>query len=98
MLLVWHTIEQKSRGSRQLVKWLVVRVFYCVTDFTMLNTVNLCRFVTLTLWHFVTPQQVRHGLVVDSKGNVLKFNSLCHVCLSYLYAYSMAQLRAVVSM
>ena len=74
MLLVWHTIGQKSRGSGQLVEWLVVRVFYCITDFTMLNTVNLSGFVTLTLRHFVTPQQVRHGLVVDSKGNVLKFN------------------------
>ena len=40
----------------------------------MLNTVNLSGFVTLTLWHFVTPQQVRHRLVVDSKGNVFKFN------------------------
>ena len=47
---------------------------YGITDFTMLNTVNLSGFVTLTLRHFVTPQQVRHGLVVDSKGNVLKFN------------------------
>ena len=48
---------------------------YGITDFTMLNTVNLSGFVTLTLWHFVTPQQVRHGLVVDSKGNVFQFNS-----------------------
>ena len=48
---------------------------YGITDFTMLNTVNLSGFVTLTLWHFVTPQQVRHWLVVDSKGNVFKFNS-----------------------
>ena len=74
MLLVWHTIGQKSRGSGQLVEWLVVRVFYGITDFAMLNSVNLCRFVTLTLWHFVTPQQVRHWFVVDSKGDVLKFN------------------------
>ena len=63
MLLVWHTIGQKSRGSGHLVDWLVVRVFYARTDFTMLNTVNLGRFVTLTLWHLVTPQQVRHGFV-----------------------------------
>ena len=47
---------------------------YSITDFMMLNAVNFSGFVTLTLWHFVTPQQVRHGLVVDSKGNVLKFN------------------------
>ena len=70
MLLVWHTIGQKSRGSGQLVEWLVVRVFYCVTDFTMLNAIDLCGFVTLTLWHFVTPQQVRHWLVVDSERYV----------------------------
>ena len=55
MLLVWHTIWEKSSGSGQLVEWLVVRVFYCITDFTMLNTVNLSGFVTLTLWHFATP-------------------------------------------
>ena len=75
MLLVWHTIGQKSRGCGQLVKWLVVRVFYCITDFTMLNTVNLSGFVTLTLRHFVTPQQVRHGLVVYSERYVFQFNS-----------------------
>ena len=66
-------------------------MFYCITDFTMLNAVNLGRFVTLTLWHFVTPKQVRHGLVVDSEGNVFEFNLGSHVCLSHLYAYSMAQ-------
>ena len=57
-----------------LLHWHVVRMNYGITDFMMLNTVNLSGFVTLTLWHFVTPQQVRHGLVVNSKGNVLKFN------------------------
>ena len=75
MLLVWHTIGQKSRGCGQLVEWLIVRVFYCITDFMMLNTVNLSGFVTLTLRHFVTPQQVRHGLVVDSERYVFQFNS-----------------------
>jgi len=79
MLLVWHTIGQKSRGSRQLVEWLVVRVFYCITDFMMLNTVNLSGFVTLTLRNFVTPQQVRHGLVVDSERYVFKFNLRSHI-------------------
>ena len=49
-------------------------MFYCTADFTMLNTVNLGRFVTLTLGHFTTPQQVLHWLVVNSEGNVLKFN------------------------
>ena len=78
MLLVWHTIGQKSRGCGQLVDWLVVRVFYARTDFTMLNTVNLGRFVTLTLGHFATPQQVFHWLVVDSKGNVFEFNLGSH--------------------
>ena len=39
------------------------------------NTVNLSGFVTLTLAEFVTPKQVTHGLVVDSKRNVLKFNT-----------------------
>jgi hypothetical protein len=74
MLLVWHTIGAFGEDGGQLVEWLVVRMFYGITDFTMLNTVNLSGFVTLTLRHFVTPQQVRHGLVVDSKGNVFKFN------------------------
>jgi hypothetical protein len=74
MLLVWHTIRQKSRGSGHSLNWHVVRMNYGITDFVMLNTVNLSGFVTLTLRHFVTPQQVRHWLVVDSKGNVLKFN------------------------
>ena len=78
MLLVWHMLGAFGEDGGQLVEWLVVRVFYCVTDFMMLNTVNLSGFVTLTLRHFITPQQVRHGLVVDSKGNVLKFNTLSH--------------------
>ena len=98
MLLVWHTIRQKSRGSGHSLNWHVVRMNYGITDFTMLNTVNLSGFVTLTLRHFVTPQQVRHWLVVDGECDSVEFNTLCHVCLSHLYAYSMAQLRAVVSM
>jgi len=55
MLLVWHTIGAFGEDGGQLVEWLVVRVFYCITDFTMLNTVNLSGFVTLTLAEFVTP-------------------------------------------
>ena len=39
------------------------------------HAVNLGGFVTLTLAEFVTPKQVRHGFVVDSEGNVLKFNT-----------------------
>ena len=74
MLLVWHTIGAFGEDGGHSLYWHVVRMNYSITDFMMLNTVNLSGFVTLTLWHFVTPQQVRHGLVVDSKGNVLKFN------------------------
>ena len=62
----------------QLLHWHVVRVNYCITDFMMLNTVNLSGFVTLTLRHFVTPQQVRHGLVVDSECDSVEFNLRSH--------------------
>jgi len=55
ILLVWHRIGGKSSGSVHLVDWHIVRVFYAAADFMMLDAVNLCRFVTLTLWHFVTP-------------------------------------------
>ena len=78
MLLVWHTIRQKSRGSGHSLNWHVVRMNYGITDFTMLNTVNLSGFVTLTLRHFVTPQQVRHGLVVDGECDSVEFNTLSH--------------------
>jgi len=74
-----------------LLHWHVVRMNYSITYFTMLNTVNLSGFVTLTLWYFVTPQQVRHWFVVNRERHVFESLSLCH-------AYSMAQLRAVVSM
>lgn len=57
MYVVWQRIEGKSSGSGQLVDWLIVRVFYAVTDFMMLNAIDLSRFVTLTLWHFITPKQ-----------------------------------------
>jgi len=53
-------------------------MFYARTDFAMLDTVNLGRFVTLTFWHFVTPQQVRHGLVVNSECDVVEFNLGSH--------------------
>lgn len=63
MLLVWQRSGGKSSGGVQLVAchtthlvdWLVVRVFYAVADFMMLNAIDLGWFVTLTLWHFVTP-------------------------------------------
>ena len=63
MYVVWHGLERIASDGGHLVDWLIVRVFYARTDFTMLNTVNLGRFVTLTLWHFVTPQQVIYWLV-----------------------------------
>ena len=74
MLLVWHTLRQKSRGSGQLIDRHVVRVFYSITDFTMLNPVNLSRFVTLTLWHFVTPQERTHWLAVDCECAIFESN------------------------
>ena len=53
-------------------------MFYCITDFTMLNAVNLGRFVTLTLAEFVTPKQVTHRLVVDSECDVVESNLRSH--------------------
>jgi len=64
---------------------------YGITDFTMLNAIDFGGFVTLTLRHFVTPQQVRHWFVVNRERNVFESLSLCH-------AYSMAQRCTVVSM
>ena len=55
MRLVWQRSGEKSSDGVQLVDWLVVRVFYAVADFMMLNAIDLCWFVTLTFWHFVTP-------------------------------------------
>ena len=78
MLLVWHMMGAFGEDGGHSLNWHVVRVFYCITDFTMLNTVNLCGFVTLTLWHFVTPQQVRHWLVVDGECDSVEFNTLSH--------------------
>ena len=50
--------------------------------FTHKHTVDLSGFVTLTLAEFVTPQQVRHRLVVDSEGNVFEFNFGSHELVS----------------
>jgi len=44
----------------------------------MLNPVNLSGFVTLTLWHFVTPKQVRHWLGVKRECAIFEFNLRCH--------------------
>ena len=67
MLLVWQRSGGKSSGGVQLVDWLVVRVFYAVTDFMMLNAIDFGRFVTLTFWHCVTPQQRTHRFTTKDK-------------------------------
>lgn len=74
MLLVWHRIGGKSRGSGHLVDWHVVHVFYSIRYFTVLNTVNLSGFVTLTFWHFVTPQERTHWLSVQRECDIFKLN------------------------
>ena len=71
-------MEQKSRGSGQLVEWLVVRVFYCLTDFAMLNTVNLSRFVTLSLWHFVTPYKCLDRFGIERECDIFEFSLESH--------------------
>jgi len=68
--IVWHRMRQKSSDGghlmachiTHLIDWLVVHMFYgaanvtyAAANFMMLNAINLSRFVTLTLWHFVTP-------------------------------------------
>ena len=53
--IVWHRMRQKSSDGVHLANWLIVHMFYAAADFMMLNTIDLCWFVTLTLWHFVTP-------------------------------------------
>ena len=40
----------------------------------MLNPVNLSGFVTLTLWHFVTPQQCFNWLAVDCECAIFKLS------------------------
>ena len=75
MYVVWQRMERIASDGGQLVDWLIVHMFYSTADFTMLNTVNLGRFVTLTLTKFVTPKQLFHWLVVDSKRNVFQFNT-----------------------
>ena len=53
-------------------------MFYSITDFTMLNPVNLSGFVTLTLWHFVTPQERTHRLRVQRECAIFEFNLGSH--------------------
>ena len=57
-------------------------MFYCITDFAMLDAVNLGWFVTLTLAEFVTPKQVTHRLVVDSECDVGEFNLRSHASVN----------------
>jgi hypothetical protein len=61
--IVWHRMRQKSSDGGHLVachtthlaNWHIVRMNYSVRYFMMLDSINLSRFVTLTLWHFITP-------------------------------------------
>ena len=53
-------------------------MFYARTDFTMLNAVNLSGFVTLTLWHFVTPKQCTDWLAVERECAILELDSFSH--------------------
>ena len=46
-----------------------------ITDFTMLNAHNLGRFVTLTLWYFVTPKQMFHRFVTQTERGVSEFDA-----------------------
>ena len=55
MLLVWQRSGGKSSGGVQLVDWLVVRVFYAVADFMMLNAIDFGWFVTLSTFLLITP-------------------------------------------
>ena len=85
--IVWHRLRQKSRGGGHLVEchtthllnWLVVCVFYTVADFMMLNTINLSRFATLTLWHFVTPQQRTHRFITSRECDFFETNFVSHL-------------------
>ena len=69
-------MERKSRGSVHLVDWHIVRVFYAAADFMMLNAVNLCWFVTLTLWHFITPKQRLDWFTTARECDFFEFNTL----------------------
>jgi len=46
-------------------------MLYAITDFMMLNAVNLSRFVTLTLWYLVTPQERTHWFSVERECDIL---------------------------
>ena len=52
-------------------------MFYSVADFTMLNSVNLSRFVTLTLRCLVTPQQLvfLDVCITQYPGGLLQLNA-----------------------
>ena len=57
-----------------LLNWLVVRVFYAVADFMMLDSVNLRWFVTLTLWYFITPKQCLDWFTTARECDFFEFN------------------------
>ena len=87
MLLVWQQMVRKSRGSGQLVAchtthlvdWLVVRVFYAVADFMMLNPIDFSWFVTLTLWHFITPKQCLDRFTAARECDFFETNFVSHL-------------------
>ena len=74
MNIVWQRIGGKSRGSGQLVNWLVVHMFYAVADFMMLNAINLGWFATLTLWHTITPHKRTHWFTTARECDFFKFS------------------------
>ena len=85
--IVWHMLRQKSRGSGHLVAchttylvdWLVVRMNYSVRYFMMLNAINLCWFVTLTLWHFVTPHERLDWFTTTRECDFFQTNLVSHL-------------------
>jgi hypothetical protein len=51
-------------------------MFYTAADFMMLNTVNLSRFATLTLWHTITPQQRLDWFTTTRECDFFEFDFL----------------------
>ena len=51
-------------------------MFYAAADFVMLNAIDFGWFVTLTLWHCVTPQQRFDWFTTARECDILEFNFL----------------------
>ena len=62
---VHHAFSMAQNLGKVKRLWTLAQVSQLMEDsrFTYKNAVNLSGFVTLTLAEFVTPKQVRHGLV-----------------------------------